>query len=121
MKKIRKKCGIDLYERILFDAALGRSLASFSVIGDPVNYMKKYVDLNYKQVAKNWDGGYPRVLPEVLLKTYQKPEGAVFKGEAPAQTGKRLHKRVTVKDKVVDEFGQPMATFKKNGKEAYVS
>ena len=38
--------------------------------------MKHFVDLNYNEVKKNWGNGYPRVLPEVLLKTYEKPMGA---------------------------------------------
>ncbi len=76
MRRIKRVCGQDVYERVLFDAALARNLASFSVIGDPVNYMKPFVDGNYKEVARHWGGGYPRVLPVVLLKTYKKPEGA---------------------------------------------
>ena len=46
------------------------------MIGNPVNPMKHFVDLNYNEVKKNWGNGYPRVLPEVLLKTYEKPMGA---------------------------------------------
>ena len=83
MKRIKRVCGQDVYERVLFDAALGRNLAAFSVIGDPVNHLKPFVDRNYTEVARHWGGGYPRVLPEVLLKTYVKPEGAPV--EMPTQ------------------------------------
>jgi hypothetical protein len=78
MKNIKNKCGMDIYERVLFDASLARNIASFSVIGDPVNYMKPFIDPNYNKLKGNWGGGYPRVLPEVLLKTYDTPDGAVF-------------------------------------------
>ena len=59
MQAIRSSGGIDVYERVLFDAALARNLASFSVIGNPVNPMKHFVDLNYNEVKKNWGNGYP--------------------------------------------------------------
>ena len=78
MKKLRAKAGVDVYDRILFDAALARNLAAFSVIGNPVNPMKGFVDSNYGQISSSWGNGYPRVLPEVLLKTYTKPEGYKF-------------------------------------------
>lgn len=75
LKKLKERCGLEIYERMLFDIAMSSSMARASWIGNPVNDMIRFVNPQYAQISKHWFGGYPRVIDEILLNSYLKFEG----------------------------------------------
>jgi len=72
---MKETCGLEIYDRMLFDIAMSKSMSRASWVGNPVNDMIRFVNPHYVQISKNWFGGYPRIMDEILLKNYLKFEG----------------------------------------------
>lgn len=80
---IRKQCGLDVYERVLFDLALAGDKRAMNYTSNPCNYLRNICDDNYRKLKKDWGGGYPRPISEYVHQTWYEPETEYETDESP--------------------------------------